>query len=388
MADALVALENHPGRKFLHDAQLTGQSLRRWESAKQAIGTLWDQFEAYRRVLADAQQLRERSARPNNTDLAELTRLLTGSVVDVSTEEVPLERRGLTGAGTITKRVSLRELVDGMRASFAEVAELVADGERVWSAYVGWLDTMQQRLDTARSLSDSLGPGAQAVALRRIGDELAELRAQVFADPLALVDTVPNGTGDPSSPRVRRIADELAAASRELDELARVREGIEDRLDRLRAALDEVADAVDEANQARATAQVKIVAPDLPAVGDPVPALRQRLEVLRQSREQGSWSRVSELLDGLERAVADAGVAARSARENATALLDRRAELRGRLDAYSAKAGRLSRMEDPEISALYQTAHRLLWTAPCDLGAATRAVVAYQRALGQKGANR
>src|SRR5690606_36346842 len=55
-------------------------------------------------------------------------------------------------------------------------------------------------------------------------------------------------------------------------------------------------------------------------------------------------------------------------------LLDRRAELRGRLEAYRAKAARLGKDEDERLAALYGAARDVLWTAPCDLRAATGAV--------------
>ncbi len=63
------------------------------------------------------------------------------------------------------------------------------------------------------------------------------------------------------------------------------------------------------------------------------------------------------------------------------ALLARREELRGLLGAYKAKAARLGAAEDAELAARYDQAHELLWTAPCDLAAATAAVAGYQQAI-------
>src|SRR5262249_54872868 len=65
----------------------------------------------------------------------------------------------------------------------------------------------------------------------------------------------------------------------------------------------------------------------------------------------------------------------------AAALLGRRDELRGLLDAYRAKAARLGAAEDTELAARYRQASDLLWTAPCDLAAATAAVTHYQQAI-------
>src|SRR5262249_43118478 len=58
-----------------------------------------------------------------------------------------------------------------------------------------------------------------------------------------------------------------------------------------------------------------------------------------------------------------------------------RDELRGLLDAYRAKAGRLGAAEDAALDASYRHAHDLLWTAPCDLAAASAAVTGYQQAV-------
>ncbi|MGH3881629.1 MAG: hypothetical protein ACRDSK_31790, partial [Actinophytocola sp.] len=62
-------------------------------------------------------------------------------------------------------------------------------------------------------------------------------------------------------------------------------------------------------------------------------------------------------------------------------LLDRRAELRGRLEAYRVKAARLGYGEDLALEKLHLRAQELLFTAPCDLAAATRALNRYQQGL-------
>jgi len=65
-------------------------------------------------------------------------------------------------------------------------------------------------------------------------------------------------------------------------------------------------------------------------------------------------------------------------------LFDRRAELRGRLEAYRVKAARIGFAEDPELEQRHQEAQDLLFTAPCDLAAATRALNRYQQAIQQR----
>ncbi|MCA1675115.1 MAG: hypothetical protein LC799_23975, partial [Actinobacteria bacterium] len=58
-----------------------------------------------------------------------------------------------------------------------------------------------------------------------------------------------------------------------------------------------------------------------------------------------------------------------------------RAELRGRLSAYRAKAAALGRIDDPALEQRYQRARDLLWAAPCDLALTSTAVAEYQKAV-------
>lgn len=69
--------------------------------------------------------------------------------------------------------------------------------------------------------------------------------------------------------------------------------------------------------------------------------------------------------------------------ELATGLVERRAELRGRFEAYRARALRLGRIEEPGLLRLEEEIRRLLWTRPAELAGATRAIGAYQRLLRQ-----
>jgi hypothetical protein len=86
-------------------------------------------------------------------------------------------------------------------------------------------------------------------------------------------------------------------------------------------------------------------------------------------------------LDALRHAVDEANRELRAAHGLAAGLLERRAELRGRFESYRAKAGRLGHAEHPDLLRLGGDVRRLLWSRPCDLAAATRVLVDYQRML-------
>jgi hypothetical protein len=234
IAQSLLAMDDHPGHPLLADAD------------REAVVALWARFEAYRRVLEDAREVRARHDRPSAADLARLAELLTGRAVELDGHAVSLARRGLTGPAVIAERVTLDELVTRMRAGYAHVVD---------------------------ALADAVARHTATEAYRR---DLAEAQA--------------------------------------------------------------------EAHRLRALVAEKIAVGVLPAVPD-VPAECRALVA------------------------------------NLSGLLDRRAELRGRLEAYRAKATRLGHAEHPALSALHRAAHDVLFTAPCDLPEATRAVGRYQRAV-------
>jgi hypothetical protein len=391
MADALGALENHPGRLFLDSALLAGATAPAWAAAKTSIALLYQRFDAYRDVLARAREVRERRQKPGPADLAELAELLTGPAVELSSEDIPLERRNLTGPATLTHRRSLTELVAEMDAAFGDVTELVVAVDEVRSAAVRTLDPFEQRLHTARKLAASLGLDAANhplfTSIDVLGKDLAAIQELAFADPLAL-HAGPLGAGSGGHPdlsHAHRLDDDLARVRAELDALVRVRAEFADRLADARVAVDRVIAEAARARTARETVLAKIAAPAIGSVPDAAAALRERLRRITELSMRGDWPEVSSELAGLERAAAAALTDVRAVRDTADALLARRAELRGRLDAYNVKAARMRLSEDPELAESYQNAHDLLWRSPCDLRSATRALVRYQQLIADRG---
>ncbi len=70
-----------------------------------------------------------------------------------------------------------------------------------------------------------------------------------------------------------------------------------------------------------------------------------------------------------------------AARDEVVSGLARRQELRGRLEAFRAKAAGTGRGEDLQLDSLYRAATDVLYSSPCDLEDAERRVIAYQRCL-------
>ncbi|HEV2784261.1 MAG TPA: hypothetical protein VGX25_33160 [Actinophytocola sp.] len=374
IAEALLAMDNHPGHQLLRGAALTGVSRQRWAEVSTAMATLWEQFEAYRTLVERAREVRGRRSRPGQPELDELTELLTGPVVELNQEQVPIEQRSLTGPALNVERISLAELVTRMKATYAKVTAVLAEADTASATALRRLDPLESQLRSAMALAEPLGP-EQLADLARVRDRIAEVRRLAVSDPLAI-----------GSDPLRAAEAELATITKRLAELSTAKDTFDQRLARIDDVLSDIERTQQRARAVSAEALAKIAATGLPELVDLVPPLRDRVSRLSALRRGGDWQRLTAELDRLEQAAADARAEANGQLAAFAGLLDRRAELRGRLDAYRAKAERLGRAEDLELTALHRDAHDLLHTAPCDLAAATRAVNRYQQAVRQEAA--
>ncbi|MDL4773670.1 hypothetical protein [Actinomadura xylanilytica] len=369
---ALLDLDGHHGNRLLEGARLTGETWRRWDQAQDRLAMLWRTFDAYQRVLDAAGSLRDRQSRPDHAVLAELTRLLTGPAVEVPDGRVPLERRTLLGPQE--RRITLDEAVVMMSDAYAFVAGEIAAADAAWTALLVPLEAAEESWrDTAR-LAHAL-EGTRHPELDRLGRELTALGQVVRTDPLSLVRDGRADTG-----RLDRVRSALSGLRDELTEMTALRSEYPARMAQITGAVEEAETAARRALEARETALLKIASPGLP---EPPPRaeLRDRLDVLDGLREAERWADLARRVAELERMAAAELERARADLRLSTGLLDRRGELRGRLEAYRAKAARLGMAEDERLTILYGQARELLWTAPCDLRRSTAAVAEYQRAI-------
>ncbi|QFZ20005.1 hypothetical protein [Saccharothrix syringae] len=319
VAQALLAMDDHPGHRLLRGAALTGASRERWEATAAAMVRLWEWFDAYRAAVADGR-----------------------SVVVLDGQPVPV--RTLTGPAVVRERVALTELVARMKALYDEVTAVLTEAHDAWSRRLGVLDPLVGQLAGLDS--------PRAEPLRR---RVAEAHARAVADPL---------TPDPA-------LDGLVA---EVAELVGLHRGFDGRAAALERRVAEVAVVREQAREVRERVVARI-AGEHPAVpGDDVAGALARLR--------------RRFPDVAESDVAAAEVAAGAALDRArevlahlTGSLDRRAELRGRLAAYRAKAGGRGFAEDAELGELHRRAREVLYRAPCDLAAGAVAVRRYQQAV-------
>lgn len=367
----LTGLDGHVGHQMLRGADLAGRTQRRWEYASARIHSLWAVYGAFHQVVDHAHRLRL-SGGSGSDDQAVLTLLLNGASVQLPAEEVPLHERGLLHTGGET--VTLADAVARMSADYEDATEVISAVETAWDVLhprLAELDAMWSEIGT---LSDLVELGENEYEALR--SDLAAVGSTVRCDPLSLAE---DGRVDTSS--LERLRLLLERVRGELRDALRMRDSYTESVERLSSAIDDVGKVLDRVRDLRDQVVAKISSPPAIDVPDPVPALREGIGDMDALRARCRWRQLGALLGGLQRAVHEAADDARDREANLAGLLERRAELRGRLDAYRARAVRLGLAEDGRLVGLHRRAHWELWTAPCDLRAATVALSSYQRTL-------
>ncbi|GAA3139499.1 hypothetical protein GCM10010466_33310 [Planomonospora alba] len=400
----VLDLEAHTVFRLLRSSAPRGETARRWAGVRERAALLWALLDAYRDVLERAERIATGARRPGTGDrraAVELTALLTGPAVRLAPEVRPVEQRSLLA--TPGERFTLDEAVAAMDSAFRDVTALISAVDAVWSAVLPRLDTAAAAADAARRLLRDLGSGDPALdACER---EIERLREELRADPL--------GAGSAGAQALERVLADAGRVRARAERAAALRREYGAHREALGRLVARAAGAEEEARRARDLVLVKIASPALPDLPGQAPLLRGRLAALdalvpggasapgraasapdgtdergRAGRAPdgtdergGRWLECAELLAELEHAAEQAARRAEEATGALRELIARRDELRGRLEAFHAKAVRLGLAEDAALDRLYRHARGLLWTAPCDLRQATAAVTGYRRAI-------
>lgn len=374
---SLVDLEAHPGYGLLRPGGFTGVSARRREETLATVAELHRDLALYRRAVAAAREARGSRARPSAHELAAAAEALHGEAVTVAEEAVPLQRRGLLGPASEVTLTSADALLARMTAAFDAASRVVADVAAVWDAVAAQLGPAVRALDELRAEAADLA-GPAGTDLGGAAARLEALRGAVLTDPLAHTGTA---APVPAADLAALDAD-LARAREDLREARALRAGLDERVAEATTRIDGLAGAESAlADVAAQVARLVVAVPGLPVPVRRAPALRAAVRDAHALARDGRWDEAAAAFAAAEADVAAARERAAADRAVLEGLLDRRAELRGRLGALRAKAGARGRGEDLALDALHTRARDLLWSAPCDLAAATVAVRSYQRAL-------
>jgi len=370
VAAAMFAIDGHPGLAFLRGGSVAGRTRTRWDALAPEIDLLWAQFATLGELLERARGIRGQR-RPGDADWDTLRLICAGPVVGLDAGGMPVE-----AGGAPATRLRLWDLAGHLERRCATVAGHLSDVDSSFSVLAGRYAQLTQDVDALVAQAGSAGVGAEVDPL---SGALAEAARVDLADPLS---AAPGGRLAAS---VRARMDDLAArvsATRDrVAALIAVRDRYPARVAELRALIDELASAEQRLPEVYARVQARIAQTGLPPVPAAAGVLRTRLALLDRLHQEARWGRLVDDVANLERAATRARERVDELRGAAEGLLARRDELRGRLEAYRAKAAGVGYAEDEHLAARYAAARDLLYTAPCDLRAATRAVFGYQQAL-------
>jgi hypothetical protein len=362
VAANLVDLDDNTARKDLDKGPLTGRTAAAWADATAALTQLWDGYGMLTALIASARSARNQR-RFTDTEKTAYVHQVLGRSITLSTTTVPLAQRGLLGAGQVSTTCTPAELLAAMEAAFKTAVDVAVRAGDVWHRLMPEAATVASSLAHLRGLTRS---ATLDEADRRLGDFTSALAS----DPL--------GCDEQALATVRTLLDRADAERTSAGEL---REALTQRLADAHTLLDQLAEAARAAAVAEQNAAGRFADSAIAVVSGP--DLRPDLAALDALAAAGHWALLSPRLAEWSRRARERIAALRDAAARNAGMLAARNELRGRLDAYQAKAGRRGLAEDPALAPLAERARGALYTAPCDVDAGRAAVNAYQDAVAR-----
>jgi hypothetical protein len=362
----LFELDRSPTRAVLAAALLEGQSARRWAEAEQALADLFQSYASLCATVDAAMEARGAGPIPSGARRAEVAHLVLGPSVEIPERAVPLAERDLLSVSRTLERCTPDELLASMGARFEVARAVIVATAEAWELGVPLVQALRERL-VAVVEAGGLDPVADEVGM--LDERLREVAEVLVSDPLAF-DTV----------AVESLGEQVEALASAAEGARRARVEFDGDMAAAGVALASLRESTEAARRAEGDAQVRVVGlTPLPLV--PLEALGLDLAHIGALGARGDWRAVATELGEwhgrVEQNRRDLDQAAARQRE----ALQRRRRLRGRLDAYVAKAAHLGCIEQPALEQLRSDAETLLFSAPTDLERAEDAVQRYQHAL-------
>ncbi|MGW4943561.1 hypothetical protein ACWEOZ_18460 [Actinoplanes sp. NPDC004185] len=362
VAANLVDLDDNTARKDLDKGPLTGRTAAAWADATAALTQLWDGYGMLTALITSARSARNQR-RFTDTEKTAYVHQVLGRSITLSTTTVPLAQRGLLGAGQVSTTCTPAELLAAMEAAFKTAVDVAVRAGDVWHRL------MPEAASVASSLAHLRGL-TRSATLDEADRLLGDFTSALASDPL--------GCDGQALAAVRTLLDRADAERTSAGEL---REALNQRLADAHGLLDQLAEAARAAAVAEQNAAGRFADSAIAVVSGP--DLRPDLAALDALAAAGHWALLSPRLADWSRRARERIAALRDAAARNAGMLAARNELRGRLDAYQAKAGRRGLSEDPALAPLAERARDALYTAPCDVDAARAAVNAYQDAVAR-----
>jgi hypothetical protein len=371
ISGVLLDFENDPARILLPTVTLSGTTQTRWRDAAGCLDLAWPLFTLLRESVRAVTVERGTVVRlPSSSRETLFTRIDTPTVV--VPDDALGQAAGIAGLDPpLASPAAMDDLIATILWLNRTVGDVLRDVASVWDQALPELTALSDTLDAVEQQSTDAGrrvPNDVSLARRLID----ELRADSSSDPLGL----------DVAERLDPIRASVARAAAAFDDEIRASADADRRLDALGPAIDALRARTSELADRRAESVEKIVrTTELPSLEPVESDLRELEAAVRAVRDVTDDPPTAGRLDRLDADVAELSSRLDDLTPVLTADLDARRELRGRLKAYRAMAFSTGRAEDSELDYLLNQATTALYETPCDLQAANRLVLAYQRAL-------
>jgi hypothetical protein len=369
---ALFELDADRDRRADQAARLRETSAARWVEAGDQIELLWVWYRSVSEAL-DSLQTRRKAARLRPTTVAELWAELHGPLIELPPDSLEKARRCLPEASGLLSPAPVANLMSVMRSTFDRAAESVTALFTAQDVVLTRLVEIESRLAAieAQALSIKMPPPRRIADMRA---QVHDLRRDLFEDPLS----VDLGTVQAITTETDQLAAGVQATMTAAEEFAETVALLETALGERESAIRAARPQVEEAK--RKITQCHTAAQDLKVLDRTAAVLREQIGTLRAAAQQNPQTAL-ERADEVAAKLSQLALASRDIADAARRQMEARRELRGRLDAYRAKARAVGRAEDIRLDGLFRVAHEALYSAPCDLDEAERLVIVYQIAM-------
>ncbi|PSB55271.1 hypothetical protein [Chamaesiphon polymorphus] len=357
-------------------SNVTGTTQQQASTALTAIERLFDYLELFNRQIDRACRLRKElpSLFVSDSQLQEIEQLLMGISIELPEAQTPLAQRNLIGLDRVCRSISLEDLLNRMMVAFAIARDTFVSVEMAWTELESKLIVTHRSIaelqELVRDLQVDLPP-----SLATAQANFADLQLQIDRDPLGI-----------NLAFTQDITPLLNNARRELEALAQQRQQLQADFASAPQSLQHLQQLNRDSIAAYTESQSKI-SHSLPTVS-PIPSeeiaeLERWLERLRAKFSAGTIPAVRIGLTNWMQKVQAYTVATTAALTANRLPLDTRQELRGRLDALTAKALAKGKAEDPVLMDLADRARAVLYSSPTDLNLASDLVGQYERCLNR-----
>ncbi len=356
---------------------LSGITQQRVSEALTAIDRLFEDMELLAGTIDRAARLRQQlpSMFVSDESLQEIYQLLVGDSIQLATIQTPLAKRDLLSSTQQIQSISLTALLDRMMAAFSIARDVLVAVDLAWTELEAKLITNHQSLLDLQQLAQQLQVSVSP-ALTAAQTNFANLQMQIDRDPLGVSHTFD-----------RDLAPLINRTNQELKILNEQRQWLKTEFITSKQKLVQLREINQAAMSAQVESQVRIqhnlpMFPQLPP--QDLSEISQWLGRLEISFQAGNITAVhvglTNWLNKMEAYTHTAQAALTANRRP----IDLRAELRGRLDALTAKAVAKGKAEDPVLADLAVRAREILYRSPTALNLATELVRNYEQRLNQQ----